>query len=369
MKKLFTIFIAILAFNTLIAYENDYSDSNNCCPKPEPCGCDIPGEPTTAAYNQGANIDVCGSWDFYVTGSFLYWQPREQQLEIAQSTFLGTDTTSTAEIGSIHKLSFDWEPAFKIGVGYIYGYDNWESYLQYTRVNSSSSSTANNDNRAGEVLIDAWLLQPNDPNLSTNSISITGKWDLNFNILDWEFGRTYYNGKKLTFKPHFGLKGGWINQSMRITDVASSTLTYDGTFKSNSWLIGPRAGIYTNWLFCDGFRAFGNAAASIFYQKFHKLQYREPSAVNPSEWYLADNSSFTYINPSLEFVLGCGWGTYFSNNNWHFDFLVGYEAQVYFSQNLMRSQQQTVASGAPFAFNNPGNLTFQGLTATARFDF
>ena len=37
----------------------------------------------------------------------------------------------------------------------------------------------------------------------------------------------------------------------------------EGKYSSKSWLVGPRAGINTNWMLGQGFRFVGNAAATV----------------------------------------------------------------------------------------------------------
>ena len=205
--KLLFICLAILTITYANAYENNHNLNQKNCETPKPCGCDVAESPSTAAYNYPANIDVCGSWDFFVTGTFIYWQPRQEQMELAQTVFFPAPNTS---IGKVYGLNFDWEPSFKVGAGYNFGYDNWQGYLQYTRVNSSASNSTTNANATNEQLLDAWLIQT--AFLTATAAKVSGKWDLDFNIFDLEFSRPYYNGKKLIFKPHFGLKTGWIDQ-------------------------------------------------------------------------------------------------------------------------------------------------------------
>ena len=200
---------------------------------------------------------------------------------------------------------------------------------------------------------------------------VKGKWDLNFNTFDLEFGRPYYNGKCLQFRAHYGLKGGWIDH----TFDRRGTCTYSGiegiyeaNSNSKSWLVGPRAGIQTKWTFDDGFRFFGNAAASLFYQKFYKVSYKEPYFRDTNEWAYANDYSSQHISASLESLVGIGWGTYFDRNRWHFDLTIGYESQLFFNQNQMAVLKDfSIDYFSPYS--KAGNLMFHGLNVTMQFDF
>ncbi|NGX36016.1 MAG: hypothetical protein K1000chlam1_00853 [Candidatus Anoxychlamydiales bacterium] len=351
---------------TTLSADCNRCDPDPCTCPPEPPCCETPAAPTTAAYNKGANIDVCGSWDFYVTGTFLYWQPSQEQMDVAITSF-DVPPTNLTGIGTVHDFSFDWKPAFKIGIGYAWDYDNWDTYVQYTRINTNMTTSVNlaqpAGNASGATLAGTWV----SSGLLTNVDRVSGKWSLNHNVIDLEFGRPYYNGTCLTFKAHYGLKSGWIDQNYdeTISDVSNSITA---NIKSDSWLIGPRTGIYTNWDLGEGFRFFGNAAASLFYQKFSKVSTRELFVSNPTQQYVAFDYSTRAINASLEMFLGAGWGTYFDRNNWYFDLLLGYEAQVFFNQNMMRYLHQEGVNSNRIV-TKAGNLMFQGLNVTAKFDF
>jgi len=80
-------------------------------------------------------------------------------------------------------------------------------------------------------------------------------------MFDWELGRSYWISKNLSLRPFFGIKGGWINQSINGTYynlIINNVLTNNlGTehLKNNFWGIGPLGGINTNWRI-DSFRFF-----------------------------------------------------------------------------------------------------------------
>jgi hypothetical protein len=365
MKKTILI-LSFFAIASLAANQDD-----NCCPPPSssececpplpPC-CDIPGGPTTSAYNHPANIDVCGSWDLWITGTFLWIQPRQEQMEFAE-TYYNTPPTNTPGIGTVHEFNFNWKPSFKVGLGHNMSYDNWDFYLQYLRINTTMNKKRSRGTNTGELLGNLFLIQY----LNAGFTEVTCKWKLNLNIFDLEFGRPYYNGEKLKFRIHYGLRGGWIYQSVFTQGINIDVSTVmEGNMKSKSWLIGPRAGINTKWNFDDGFRFFGNAAAALFYQKFYRNTHREPYTANTTQWYVASERLSKQIIPSLDAFLGVGWGTYFSRNNWHFDLAIGYEAQLFFNQNQIIALKEILQNTT---HTKAGNLMFHGLNATVQFDF
>lgn len=364
-KNLLIVAIGIFAITTVNAKQD------NCCkPCPPsacecPSCCEIPKGPTTSAYNHPASIDVCGSWDFYVAGTFLWVLPCMEQLEFAQTTY----AVNSTNIGTVHYFDYDWKPAFKVGFGFKFDHDNWEMYIQYLRINSNMRNTHTPGYNSGESLNSTVEYQVVTNNDTQACGEVTGKWHLDFNIFNLTFGRPYYNGKYLQCVAQYGLKGGWIENSFN-QDATVSTTTYTSSLTSKSWLIGPKAEIQTKWTFDDGFRFFGNAAASLFFQKFYDVEYREYNSTSPDLWYLAYNYSDRTVNAAFESIIGIGWGTYFARNNWHYDLAIGYEAQLFLNQNQMARLRNFVnldAAVNPVA--KAGNLTFHGLNVTMKFDF
>jgi len=63
--------------------------------------------------------------------------------------------------------------------------------------------------------------------------------------------------------------------------------------------------------------------------------------------------------------LGLGWSDYFCCNDWFFDFKIGYEMQVFWSQNVLPAVYDLAQD--PSRLN--GDLYLHGLTISARLDF
>ena len=78
-----TLFIVgILAFISGYSNDNDYDECEDY--KSTFQGHAAPKDQMQKKYNHPARIDVKGSWDYYISGSYIYWQPREDGLELAR---------------------------------------------------------------------------------------------------------------------------------------------------------------------------------------------------------------------------------------------------------------------------------------------
>ncbi len=235
--------------------------------------------------------------------------------------------------------------------------DDWQIYAEYSRMHLSVSKNATVPANMSS-LTPFWLY-------SYGTIgSTSSKWSPKLDFIDLEFARPCYVGTKLTFRPHVGVRGGWLDQRFNINYKHAGTNVMSKN-KSNSWLVGPRAGLDTNWIFGSGFRMFADLATSLFYQKFTTTAKQE-LYTNPQVFNQNYKDKLGTINPYVEIGAGLGWGTYFDNSNWHIDLSVAYEFHHFWNQNMMRVLVDSINNRIG---QNPGDLAIQGLSATLRLDF
>ena len=83
------------------------------CPSEEPC----PNIPRLSVFTP------CDSFDVF--GEFLYWQSTIGGLELGYLTSVSVPlATSDFEIAT-KNLDFDWDPGFRVGIGYYFKIPAW----------------------------------------------------------------------------------------------------------------------------------------------------------------------------------------------------------------------------------------------------
>ena len=331
------------------------------------------------AYNAPARIDVEGSWDFFITGSFIFWEPREQGLDIGVNRAGGPGSlAATNAYGEVENFNFKYKPGFKVGLGKHFEHDNWDLYAEYTWLHMSHITSVTADTGANYGLEPSWLAG-NNRSTSTLYISGSARWHLHTNILDLELARSYYQGTHLTCRLHFGGRGHIINQKYDVTYVNTDIVSHADNEQTNrvdqdSWGVGPRCGIDASYIFGAGFRFFGHAAASLQYQHF-KVTMKQDYYLDVTTLHSHTRNNIGYLTLNPEIGVGFGWGSYFGGNGWHFDLAAGYDLQAFINQNMMRNLNDKantsfLGSGHIHAIEGDiGNLFFHGLTITARLDF
>lgn len=324
-----------------------------------------------AGYNAPARIDVRGSWDVYASGSFTYWQPIQDNMELGVVRDTAAPHSALLIDGDVVNLNFNYKPGFKVGIGMNFDHDNWDTFVQYTWFRGSHSTTTSLNTAGTSQLIPLWGAP--DVITSTEFFHGTQKWKLHMDLLDWELARSCYVGTKLSFRPFFAARAAWIRQNIDVeyTQHASGTTDFYVDKRSNSWAVGPRAGLYTNWMIGDGFRLYGNGAGDILFTQYRKLTSSDVSITTSTgavaDYLVTHQRRLNTLRTHLELELGFGWGSYFDNNNWHFDISAGYGFQVFFNQNMFRHFTDDIAN---VVSNSPnGDLYVHGATGTIRFDF
>jgi hypothetical protein len=309
------------------------------------------------AYNPAAPVEVNSCWNVFINGSFLWYKPIEDGLNLAYYTSQNSNSSTV-------KTDFEYIPGFKLGLGANTSYDHWVIFFEYTRLASSfhSSKTASSN----QSLYSLWIPSTIDGAQVLTS-KTNGDWHFNLSLFDLTLGRPYYAGAKMLFNTFIGLRSGWIDQQFFSDNfLFSPTGRADKNVKSDSWLFGARLGVDASYLFNSNFRIFGNGAASLFYQNFkmnytYHLMRQNSFTVNQT-----GNDKTSYLTPNLEASLGLGWGSYFYKQKWHFDLLASYDFQIFWNQNMLRSFKDLSVNNTNGAC---GDLMFQGLNIALRFDF
>jgi hypothetical protein len=357
-------------------------------------------------YSAPANIDLQSSWNFYITGRVLYWQVREENLEMglisrndAEGMLFGDAPFATFYPNNMNLINthFTYRPGFKVGVGANLDYDHWSAYTEYTWFHSTIETgleplprnTAIFLPPNGEYLLPtqgaAAALQDNSSNYVFFQ-DATQSWNVNMDFLDVSLARSYYWGTHLTLRPYFGARGGWIRQDLNTVMIGSTLYLsenaqgYDNALldaSSASWGVGPRAGFESNWLLGYGIRLIGNGSADILYTRYLLQSNQQLANQAASSHYdaggdpIATNASISQkidvLRAHTELEFGFGWGTYFGNQKWHADLAATYGLQVFWDQNMFRNFESVDMQAKSFAPN--GNLYVHGMTVSVNVDF
>lgn len=295
-------------------------------------------------------------WNF--SADFLYWFPSEETSAIWASVFdIGSNTSTWGLPG----FDFTWDYGFRLGTGYNFSYDQWDSSLAWTWFRTEQEHTIpKTPTTFISPEFDAAFLSGN------NAQSLTGRWSLLFNTFDWELGRSYWVSKNLSLRPCLGVKAGAIFQSISAhysNLIISGVLTHNAGeehVKNNFWGVGPLGGINTKWQV----RCFGSHFLSFFGDFLMATLWGNWTCSDQYENTTSQTFSVKTKNSSLGALmvrgfLGAIWDINFSNKS-HFAAKLGFETQFWMNQLRIATLQVQRLHG---------DLTLQGLTLSGRYDY
>lgn len=308
---------------------------------------------------------VSNGADVYLTADFIWWKAQQDGLTYAFNGTTDRNLTLNAEKGSLHEPHFKYEPGFKVGLGVLSNHDNWDFYSQYTWLKVEESDTKNEFHNKGT---DNYLLGTDTFNFGSNPrfAEMEGKWGLNFNVLDIEMGRNFWLSKRLTMRPHVGMKFSWIKQDFDVHGEdytlldAPSKLDYE--FDLHQFGVGVRAGLDNSFYMANKWSIFGDLAVTGLWNSFKSSREDTYQATPASTEFEPAHVHYRphSVTAVLELDLGLRFETIFSKGRYMYMLQAGWETQVWFNQ------------GQFVSFNSlptPGNLSMQGLTIKTGFWF
>lgn len=313
-----------------------------------------------------------GSQGPYVTGSYLNWYSKLEQLPIVTQGNLSNGSSNV-----LKEMNYNWESGLKAGIGYNFCSDNWDLFLNWTYIRP----TARGNFHVGPGSDDLMLAILADGILQGNQIIIIvseqaeSKWSLNFNTLDFELGKEFCVGRYVTLRPFAGVKAGILKQRFHVAyhdnlefDVVApldpihfDLTTQDFTIQDN--VVGPRIGVDSRWNFCGSSFAFlANGSVSLMWNNERFYSLGTVGDLNPDNIrHDVFKAKIRYLEPVFELFLGFDWHTCF-NRSCAFSVALGYEMQLWLNQT------QT-PFGVNVSISNERNLSLQGLTASLKLDF
>jgi hypothetical protein len=227
---------------------------------------------------------------YFGFAEFLWWQVNETALDYATHKNFATNPQETATalaLGHVHTVSIDWNPGFRIGLGYRFDKDLWELGGVYTYYyTKGDDSVSCGECKSGNPALPSFI----DMNVASNlGAVIAGKANFHFwyHIGDIEFAKPINLGKYTSCRFVVGPSMGFIQQHFHTTSIdntntfspcpAQQTKTrMDWNFKG----AGIKVGIDSHWNVFDRFNFLFGAHLTALYgfyvNKWHAFRLLDP---------------------------------------------------------------------------------------------
>ncbi len=322
-------------------------------------------------------FDVTCGWDVYFTAEGLWWIAKENGLVYAQSGSSGPNVTTEAVPpdpssfnfkGNLQRVEPSWDWGFRIGLGYNFCYDEWDAKATWTDYRTSEKKTSTG------VLLNLW--GHSDVASSNNASTIKADWDLKYDTFDLELGRGFGAGRCFCLRPFLGIRAAWTDQTFQtFADVilpedtqSQGPLSLDLKATSDFSGAGFRFGLDGRFDFCWDVSLFGLASYSLLYGSFDTDFKESTTGLTVQDLVIASSEdSFHMGLSSLQLALGLQWNRSYCCDRYRFGVHLAWEQNMWFQLNQMNHFQGALSTGNVYQEN--GNLSLQGISFGARFDF
>ncbi len=303
------------------------------------------------------NPSILNGYDIWVSGDLLYWIPREKSISFLNKemdVFTTNDFTQSARIFP----EFEWDFGYRFGIGHLFADQKWDVSLNWIHYKAFSDQHKGSFNEAFVGMFPIWSIA--DDIIAGDYVSF-GKmhWTMKLDLIDLKFARDLKFGR-FNLKPFVSLTTGWIDQDFDIEytgGIFQSGIDYI-EMKNNYWGMGPSVGIDPRLYLGAGWSIYANAAISMLIGSFD---------VHQEETYLlSERLDHHRHRTRLAWIsdLGIGflWKTLFMHERYALSFKLGWEYQVLFHQNQLKTGEFHLVS-------HNRDLQLQGGTFSTRFDF
>lgn len=330
------------------------------------------GKEATGFVNPSSRFQVDNGWNLFLNTEFLWWVTKEDSLYYAQSGYSNAQTSAVPPDGTINfnghleRVTPDWFPGFRIGLGGNMDYDEWDIFLNWTWYKSHAQDSSHASSRG--VLLVLWGHPDVDSSATQTAkaaVKATAKWNMQLNLLDLELARSFWVGKSFSLRPFFGARGAWIDQCFKIKYHLITTPATESRPKAVSDFEGGgvRAGVDARFVLLGGWSFYGLASASLLYGHYD-CDFKEDwenTAIGVTR------DGFHQAAATAQLALGVRWDTYVHHDRYHFGLYAGWEQNIWFGLNKMNRYFGKLHDGNLEQLN--GDMTLQGGTFGVRFDF
>lgn len=306
----------------------------------------------------------------YGNVELLYWSVEEGALDYAvamknNSWAPPTDSLFNFASGKTQKANFDFNPGYRVLLGYYNAPKYWELFAEYTRFNTSG-----HDKVCKPEVADLYL-NGTFPQLSDDAgfflEEAKSSINLHYQVFDILFSRVFDPNPHLRMRLIAGLTTAFIDQDWTVTYLDNESNT---TKIKNDWSYsagGLRVGFIGDWWWIWNLYLTGKVSIAGFAGRYSNHAKQSTDYLPTPDFDIQNNVSdlkykdYRYAQ-HLQFIFGPSWQIVGNRCCPDFELFIGYELNGWFNlQEVMRSTNGEAHSTKEIK-NNTGALALHGLT-------
>ncbi|MCP5492298.1 MAG: MOMP family protein [Chlamydiales bacterium] len=288
--------------------------------------------------------------NWFIKGGLLYMRPNVGGTEFAFTS--ATPTLTYPISGSTKKIDFDTSVGFTVGLGYNFNFDGWDIQSNYARLSSGGSKSASVNCNGVVIPLRAAICPFPEDTVQQSSFWATrakSKYNIEYNTVDLQMGRSYFLSSTLSMRPSFGIKAAFIDLKqatrycggsddhddvfcdVQMISLGSDVLSIRETSDFSG--IGPEVSMQSKWFLGKGFSFFAEALGALLYGYFDVDRNEK---LNSNDTSRIDLSANTHrLVPMAQLQSGVAYDIFFDDDHQHIGFRFGYDVQYYWRINQM----------------------------------
>ncbi|NGX56588.1 MAG: hypothetical protein K1060chlam5_00831 [Candidatus Anoxychlamydiales bacterium] len=299
---------------------------------------------------------------YYTNIEFLYWTAEASSLDYAirqtKDDSIGSNLYSR---GEYQLAKYDWDPGFRISLGWFNAPKFWRVLLGYTYQRINGDDTSTKPSSANQYLLGTW------PQIISNNLT-TAKSNikLDYDLIDLLLSRIFNPNEHLRIRFIGGLTAAKLRQTWSVKYQNDSSQTNDIYNKWKFYGVGLKIGSDIDWFWGHDFYLTANGFASSNIGRYHNV-WRMNASIDSLERADAIYKNYRLAFHTL-FLLGPSYQRSFENNR--FEMFLGYELNSWFNvHEKIVSTRSTSDDPSSIPINNSGVFSMHGLSARLTLDF
>ncbi len=319
-------------------------------------------------------VCLCDGFGVSVFAEGLYWVAREHHLVYATSNVGLRDTSPLPPAadrfnfqGEMQRIEPSWDFGWRVGLCYTSPCDYWDTFVYWTSYHTNTSEEIDLIDLPAQNL---WAYPDNVE--SARLFAADAKWDLKYDVFDMEFGRAFWIGKSLAFRPHFGIRASWIDQSLGLFyEFEPKNNIEFGAFltpSSDFSGAGLRSGFDLHFTNGTGLDFYGKVSLALLYGTFKSAFVETETFESTKPQIIADTKDeFNMGVTALQGIIGVNWSKHLCCNRFRLGLHIQWEYNHWSDLNKFPHYQGQLGKGI-FREENTA-LALMGLSFGGSFDF
>ncbi|MEM7174903.1 MAG: Lpg1974 family pore-forming outer membrane protein [Chlamydiota bacterium] len=295
-----------------------------------------------------------------LSGEFIYWTVVEGDVDYAvrMTKPLPGETTTLAQ-GDVASTCFDWDPGYRLSLGYFRAPNFWELLGEYTFLHVNA-----NDSTEQPATSDLFLNGTFPHIFSGNLTKATSETLFHYRLVNLLAKRVFFpiNNPHLRLRLGGGITALWLRQSWKVRYFIDPNDTTTVRNRWRYWGIGPRIQLGFDWFWGNDIYVTGQFAMALVvghYRNRFSQETTQPIGDALFQDYRLSFNSRCLVGPSYQ--KSFSWG--------RVELFVGYEFTSWTNlQEIYRSTTST-PEAAKQLWTNKSPVSLHGLTTRLTLNF